>query len=265
MSVITLSPFVLGLTGFVFAVILAFLSKKLKVEDDPRVAKILSILPGANCGACGFVGCRGFAEAVIKEGKIFSGCIPGGSKVNKDIVKILGLKVEILEDRLVSLCHCGADDKEKKVSFLYEGPKTCKAASVTGAIDCAYGCLGFGDCVKVCPTNAITLKNKKVSVDIKKCIGCGKCVKACPCNLFELVPFNISGLYVVACNNTEKAANVKKVCSRGCIACGICTKVKDSSFYLKDNLSRLGYSKPTNEESLREAQDKCPTKCIFKI
>lgn len=266
MKEIITATIALGLTGLGFALLLAFLSRKLKVQEDPRVAKIIAILPGANCGACGFAGCKGFAEAVISEGKIFSGCIPGGRELNEKIAEIIGVANKTSEiQKTIIACRCGAQTGEKKESFLYAGPKTCKAAHAVGSLDCVYGCLGFGDCVNICPTGALSLKNKKIYIDTKKCIACGKCIATCPRSLFELIAVTDSGAYEVCCNNTEKALNVKKVCSRGCIACGICTKIDNSPYYLKDNLSYIDFTKTHEQNSLQNGKEKCPTKCISKL
>ena len=149
--------------------------------------------------------------------------------------------------------------------MIYNGPLTCKAADlIGGVIDCAYGCLGLGDCVNACPVNAIKIENKKVIVDFEKCIGCGKCAKECPRNLFELIPLKDAlDLYYVACNNKDKALGVKQVCSKGCIGCSICTKTEHSPYYMKDNLSHIDYKNADNQ-SLEQGKTKCPTKCIKK-
>ena len=258
----------LGLVGFLFALLLALLSKKLQVEEDPKVSQLLEMLPGLNCGACGFSGCRAFAEAVVGECKIFNGCLPGGQELNDNISQAFGLRGCVGTTTQVVVCRCGAEGNQKKTSTKYLGPASCRAAQLTtGALDCAYGCLGFGDCLEVCPVGALSLKNKKIYVDIAKCIGCSQCIKACPRKLFVLttLPKATSGLYSVACNNKEKALSVRAVCSRGCIACTICTKVAESPYYMKDNLSYIDHSKATQEEPLRQAKDKCPTKCINKF
>jgi electron transport complex protein RnfB len=267
MEQIQIAILVLGLTGFCFAVLLAFLSKKLKVEEDPRVEKVLNVLPGLNCGACGFSGCRPFADAVVKECKIFNGCLPGGNEINSKITEILGITGCVSVKNQTVVCHCGADDDEKKISALYQGPKTCRAAHITGgAIDCIWGCIAFGDCIEVCPVEALGLKKGKIYVDISKCIACGKCIKACPRNLFKIVPLKKdTALYCVACSNNEKVLAVKKVCDRGCIGCGICARVSDSPYYLKNNLSYVDYAKVAKKESLEEGKTKCPTKCIFEL
>lgn len=257
----------LGLAGFLFALLLAFLSKKLYVKEDVRVKTVLELLPGLNCGACGFSGCRPFAEAVVKECKIFDGCLPGGDEVNAKVSQALGIVGCLKVKSQVVVCRCGAEETEKKISTKYLGPKTCRAAQITGgALDCTYGCLGFGDCLKVCPIGALTLNKKKIQVDISKCTACGQCIKICPRNLFSVISLpKVAGFYSVACNNKEKAMNVKMVCSRGCIACTICTRVAESPYYTKDNLSYIDYAKPAKLETLQEAKDKCPTKCIFKL
>ncbi|MFH1504351.1 MAG: RnfABCDGE type electron transport complex subunit B [Candidatus Omnitrophota bacterium] len=254
---------VLGLTGLAFSLLLSFLSKKLKVEENPKVEEILNILPGLNCGACGFSGCRAYGVAVVKENKLFSGCLPGGVELTEKIENVLGLKGGEALDVKKAVCRCGASSQEKKQSSIYNGPAACKAADITGgAIDCIWGCLGFGDCISACPVGAISLLDKKIYIDIKKCIGCGICLKNCPRNLFEIVPLkeNVNICYV-ACNNQEKALDVRKACAKGCIGCGICVRVDNSPYYIKENLSYVDYSKATNI-SLEKGKAKCPTKCI---
>lgn len=257
---------VLGSVGFGFSVILSYLGKKLKVEEDPLVNKILGMLPGINCGACGLSGCKAFAETVVKEGKLLI-CKPGGEELTKKIADLLNLEVKATTS-LKAVPRCGADKTQKKTSNHYFGPYSCAAAHIIGGgLDCRYGCLGFGDCVKVCPTEAISVNNGKVSVDIKKCIGCGKCVRTCPRKIFELVPLDKSwGIYSVSCKNTEKALYVRGVCSRGCISCGLCAKVDNSPFYIKNNLSYIEYNKIKDDETpLKKAKERCPTHCIDKF
>jgi RnfABCDGE-type electron transport complex B subunit len=267
MEQILISITVLGISGFTFSILLALLSKKLKVAEDPRVAKVLALLPGLNCGACGFSGCRAFAEAVVKQRSIFSGCLPAAAEVNKKIAEALGLSCSAESHKKIAICHCAAKTGEKKSTSIYSGPKSCKAAQITGgAIDCAYGCLGFGDCVDACPLAAINIKDGRVNIDPDKCSGCGKCLKVCPRGLFEIVPWTEkAGLYNVACSNPEKALEVKKVCSKGCIGCGLCTKVENSPYQMQGSLSMIDYKSPADIQALEAGKNKCPTKCIVKI
>ncbi len=256
---------VLGGIGFCFSLTLAFLSKKLKVEENPLVEEILKVLPGINCGACGFSGCKAFAEAIV-EGKDVLTCIPGGEEVNKKISAILGREEEkVLKKKAVVKCQ--AKNNQKKSSFLYQGPTSCYSANILGGnIDCPYGCLGFGDCVKVCPVGAISIEEGRACIDIEKCIGCGKCVKACPRNLIQLVPVKDDiGVWYVACNNKDKAISVRNVCSVGCIGCGICTRVENSPFVMENNLSSINYEVIEDIEPLEKAKLKCPTKCINSL
>lgn len=255
----------MGSLGFLFGLLLAFLSKKLKVQEDPRALKVLELLPGLNCGACGFSGCRAYAEAVVNQCSVFSGCLPGGAKLNNEISQVLGLVGCISDAPEVVVCRCGATQADRKVSNSYRGPLTCRAADmIGGAIDCVWGCIAFGDCLEVCPPGALSLKNGKIEVDHNKCIGCQKCLKACPRGLFELI-ISAEGtvVYYVACNNKEKVLAVKAVCQKGCIGCGICVRAENSPYYLKDNLSYIDYSKD-NQAGLEAGRSKCPTKCIEK-
>ncbi|MDD3297152.1 MAG: RnfABCDGE type electron transport complex subunit B [Candidatus Omnitrophica bacterium] len=267
MKEIEIVVLVLGLMGFLFSLLLAFLSKKLKVEEDSRVEKIIGILPGINCGACGFSGCAAFAQAVVKNSKIFSGCLPGGPQVNKEIGALIGVSEVANVQNKALICHCGACDKEKLTSTLYQGPLTCAAAHISGgALDCSWGCLGLGDCAMACPTGALVVKERKVYIDYAKCINCGKCLRECPRNLFELIPVEKNKpIYYVACNSKEKAPVVKKACSKGCIGCGICVKLPGSPFYLSENISYIAYQKIPSPEIMEDARNRCPTECIIKV
>jgi len=261
----------LGIIGVVFSVILIILNEKLKVKEDPLVEEILKVLPGVDCGACGFPSCKMYGLQIIKERKLNSFCKVGGREVTEKIANILNIKVTPESSfKMVAVVRCGAEIGEKKVSTIYRGPKSCRFAHLVGGnIDCKYGCLGLGDCVDVCPVGAISIKKGKAEVDIKKCIGCGRCIEVCPRNLLTLVPVLVKeqqeeklSVYYVACNNKEKALYVKNVCSRGCLGCGICTRTKNSPFYLQENLAYLDYKRKADSKLLEEIRNKCPTKCI---
>ncbi|MCF7877447.1 MAG: RnfABCDGE type electron transport complex subunit B [Candidatus Omnitrophica bacterium] len=264
MAQVIAATIVFGLIGLAFSLLLSFLNRKLKVPDDPRVKEILNILPGLNCGACGFSSCKAYAQAIVEDPSKMKGCRPGGDQVNKKVAKAIGKKENLKKQKkMLVVCSCGAEEKDKKTTHNYQGLKNCQSAHITGgAIDCVYGCLGFGDCQEACPVGAITLKNNKVYIDQKKCILCGKCIKACSRNLFKIIPAKELGNYFIACNNKDQLKEVKDVCNRGCITCGICTKVEDSPYELVDNLSRINYKNIKNKKSLEEGKNKCPTNCI---
>lgn len=266
MNSIFLAIMILGLIGFSFSVILAFLSKKLAVKEDPRVKKIMQILPGLNCGACGYSGCHAYAEAAVKEKSLLKSCLPGGESVNEKIIDVLGLKESKPKLSQFLICQCGASAGQKKKSSIYKGPSSCKAADVVGgALDCIYGCLGFGDCIVACPANALFFHEGRIKIDRNKCISCGKCIEVCPRNLFTFIPRNQTANCYIACSNKDKAQLVKKVCERGCIGCGICTRVPNSPYYLKENISHIEYNEVKDAKPLIEGKNKCPTKCILSI
>ena len=263
MRQILLSIFSLGGLALIFGVILSVLDKKLKIEEDSKTEEILGILPGINCGACGFKGCRDFAQKVAKEKSLFGGCLPGGEEVNKKIADLLGIKPEGASSKKIVVL-CSAEFGEKLSSFEYKGPESCFLANVSLAnIDCKYGCLGFGDCVRACPTQALRVEKAKIVVDYKKCIGCGKCVRACPRGILKLV--DREDKLFVACSNPEDALSTKEVCKKGCIGCGLCTKlIKESPFYLEEGLSKIDYqkAKALNPEDASKIRERCPTKVI---
>lgn len=264
MNQVIAATIIFGLIGLSFALLLAFLNRKLKVPEDPKVKKILNILPGLNCGACGFSSCKAYAQAVAKNPDNFKTCRPGGDEVNKKVLKVIGGKDSSQkQEKMVVVCRCGASKENKKISSLYKGIESCQAAEITGgALDCIYGCLAFGDCQEACPADAITIKNKKVQIDQQKCILCGKCIQICPRNLFAMIPAKKFGNYFVACQNKDKLKEVKDVCSRGCITCGLCTRVENSPYQIKENLSEINYEQAEEEKPLAEGKNKCPTKCI---
>ena len=258
----------LGGIGFLFGIILSILDKKLRVKEEPLVKEILDILPGINCGACGYAGCEAYAKEVAKRKDVLTGCIPGGESVNNKVASLLGVESrQTTSFKIIVLC--AAKFRDRKISFDYRGPGTCSLAHVgLGSIDCRYGCLGFGDCVEVCPTRALKVEDGLVKVDYKKCIGCGKCAGICPRNILKLVRADSKNLYVVSCSNPGDALYTKKVCSCGCIGCGICVKiVKESPFYLDDKLSKIDYDKinKNSESELDTAVNKCPVKIIDKF
>ncbi|MBD3245940.1 MAG: RnfABCDGE type electron transport complex subunit B [Candidatus Omnitrophica bacterium] len=266
MNTITLSVLVMGITGAAFGLLLSFLNKRLAVREDPRVKQILETLPGLNCGACGFSGCRAYAEAVVQKPENFRACLPGGEKTNNGVRRILGIRAPSAgnEKNTTAVCACGAEYGEKLRSTDYCGPRNCAAAAlIRGYVDCQSGCIGFGDCVEVCPADALTLRNGKIHVNHQRCISCGNCLRTCPRNLFRIVPLNHAVCYV-GCNNRESGPDTRKVCTRGCIACGLCARVPDSPYSLKENLSNLKYA-PDSASAQYAGKEKCPTKCIWTI
>jgi len=253
----------LSILGLLFGIGLALFFKIFQTKEDPRIAQILEFLPGANCGACGFAGCFGLAQA-IAEGKASpTRCAPLGLEKQKKIAEMFGIKIEE-KTRLVAtlICNGGIKAEDK---FVYQGIETCFSANLLhgGQKTCPYGCLGFGDCVKVCPFGAIYMdKEKKLPVIIEeKCTGCGLCIKTCPKKILTLRPAD-KKVYVM-CNSIDKGALVNKYCKSGCIGCYKCEKVCPSeAIHVKNNLAVIDYEKCTN---CGECVKVCPTKVIMQI
>jgi Na+-translocating ferredoxin:NAD+ oxidoreductase subunit B len=258
MNVVLISALVLfGLT-LLFAVLLGIAKEKLRVDEDPRIGRVLEELPAANCGGCGLAGCADFAKAVVEKRAPVDGCTVGGAKVAKAVAGVLGVEV-VQTYPYRPVIHCGARADEKLGRVPYDGVSGCVEANVVGVTQgCAYGCLGFGDCVKACPFDALHMVEGCPVVDYEKCTGCGACVRACPRGIVKMVPFKQEQMLVVACSNKEPARNVKQVCKVGCMGCKACQRLFASLFEVRDNLSYLNYDNYTGEEDLSKAQEKCP-------
>jgi Na+-translocating ferredoxin:NAD+ oxidoreductase RNF subunit RnfB len=253
----------LGTISVIIALLLSFAAKKFKVESDPRKDLLISVLPGANCGACGYPGCEQYAEAILTKDETFNLCKPGGPEVSKKIAQILGKEVDVSSQRMVAVVLCAGGSRAKD-EFIYNGIKKCSVANkfYEGQKLCKYGCLGFGDCVEVCPFDAIHINKYGVAeVDPVKCTGCGLCVKACPKNIIKLVPCNYQ--VHILCSSKDKGVKVRQICSVGCIGCGICVKsCPVNDIELKENLALMKYDKCNN---CGICVEKCPTKCIVDV
>ncbi|MEC9487898.1 MAG: RnfABCDGE type electron transport complex subunit B [Halanaerobium sp.] len=250
----------MGALGAFFAFGLAFASKKLAVEEDDRIAKIEEILPGANCGACGYPGCSNYASAVVGGEAAVNNCPVGGEKVARLIADIMGVKAGGSEQMVAQvLCQGGQEEADRRSE--YRGVETCKAAAALGGGNkaCNFGCLGLGDCAAVCPFAAIIINDNGLpEIDPEKCTGCGKCVEACPKNIILLAP--ITAQNNIRCRATYPGKKVRKICSVGCIGCGLCAKVCPvDAITMEDNLAVLDYDKCINCGLCAE---KCPTGTI---
>lgn len=256
-------PFlILGGMAAVFAVILAVAGNKLAVAQDERVAKILKLLSGANCGGCGQAGCEAFAKSLV-EGKAKITDCPSSSKENKEkIAEILGGEVgEIEETIVVCTCNGGQRCQDK---YEYQGYGDCASIELLagGRKACPTGCIGAGKCVDVCPFHAVDIPGEGVAVvNQKKCVQCGSCIIACPKNIMKRIPAKAK--VYVACSNHDKGKEVRTICSVGCIGCGLCSKVCEAdAITMVDGLPVFDYDKCTN---CRKCVAKCPSKCILTL
>lgn len=218
-----LAVIIVAAIGLIAGLILSIASIVFAVPVDEKQEAVRACLPGANCGACGFSGCDGYAKA-LADGTAENGlCSPGGPDVAEEIAGVLGVAAGAMEKK-VAVIQCGGHCDNVTQKMEYQGVDTCQAVSMLYAGDsaCAYGCLGHGDCAAVCPENAITVCNGLAVVNPDKCVACGICAKACPKHIITIVPQKFN--QHVRCMNTDKGAQTMKVCKTGCIGCMKCQK-----------------------------------------
>ncbi|HHV94351.1 MAG TPA: RnfABCDGE type electron transport complex subunit B [Firmicutes bacterium] len=259
-SVVLVSLASMAGVGILLGVVIAMAHRKFAVKSDPRIDEVEGVLPGVNCGACGYPGCRAMAEAIAKGEAPVDGCPVGGAAVAALVAKIMGVELKGGSRRLVALVRCGGGRAEARETAEYVGLDDCRAAQLLGGNKgCQYGCLGLASCVKACPFNAMFMNDNGLPVvDKEACTACGLCVKACPRNLIALVP---DDMYVhVLCRSYDTGRVVRSNCQVGCIGCKACERVcEDDAIHVTDLLAEIDYDKCTNCGKCAEV---CPTKAI---
>lgn len=248
--------------GSAFAVVLLIASIKLRVKEDPKVEQVEQALPGLDCGACGYAGCASYARAVVANPDLIGLCAPGGQEASERIASILNLQISDSGPARRPVVHCRAHTDDKLYFAVYAGLESCAAADAMPNVQaCKFGCLGFGDCTRVCRFDAIHIVDGLATVDYEKCTGCGACASVCPRELIEMVPFNHENMMVVACKSREDTKSTRQFCKAGCIGCGLCSK-QSEQFEVKDNLARVDYEHYRSDEETEKAMEKCPTGVI---
>lgn len=261
MQTVIISVLVLGILGAVFGLVLAFAAKKFAVEVDERQEAIAAILPGANCGGCGYPGCGGYAAAVVAGKAPVNACAAGGAAVAAQVAEIMGVSAGDTV-RKIAQVHCSGGGCEH-LKYEYAGIKDCLVAARAlggGPLSCKYGCLGFGTCVSSCPFDAIHVVDGVAKVDEEKCVACGQCVAICPRHIIDLVPRKTKKYVVIPCSSKDKGPDTRSNCDDGCIGCGICAKAcPKEAITVTDFLAKIDYDKCIG---CGICAQKCPRKLI---
>ena len=254
--------------GFILSLVLFVVARKFKVEEDPRIDEVEKLLPGANCGGCGFAGCRSFAQSAVKSSNLDSQFCPvGGNDVMKKIAGVLGVEVKA-KAPMVAVVRCEGSCEHRPRTNVYDGEQSCrvKAALYGGDTGCSYGCLGCGDCVAACQFGAMSMDPVTLLpvVDESKCTACGACVKACPKSVVELRGKGPRGMRVyVGCVNKDKGGVARKACTAACIGCMKCTKLcAHEAITVADNLA---YIDPAKCKLCKKCVAECPTGAIKAV
>ena len=259
MTGLLLAAGIIGAIGIIIGVLLGIASEKFKVEVDEKEILVRAELPGNNCGGCGFPGCDGLASAIAAGSAAVNACPVGGADCAAKIAEIMGVEAGALEKK-VAFVKCKGTCDKTVMQYRYFGIDDCsKVAVVPGAGEkaCAYGCMGYGSCVKACGFDAIYVVDGVAVVDQEKCVACGKCVAVCPNQLVELVPY--SAKHLVQCSSHDKGKDVKARCASGCIGCTLCIKQCEfDAIRMDHNVAVIDYEKCTN-------CGKCAVKCPAKV
>ncbi len=268
MNIILISVIVLGGIGLLAGLILFFTAQKFKVYEDPKIDEVEDALPSANCGGCGFPGCRNFADACVGAETLDDlFCPVGGNETMKKVAEILG-KTVVEKEPMLAVIRCNGSPQFRKVTTEYDGATTCamEHALYGGHTDCQYGCLGHGDCVAACDFDAIYMDEKTILpvVISDKCTACGACVEACPKDIIELRPKGKKERRIfVSCINQDRGGTAKKACEVACIGCKACFNVCKFDAITIENF--LAYIDPNQCKLCRACVTVCPTDAIWEV
>lgn len=249
----------LGIVGGIFGLALTFASKVFHVDEDPRITEVEDALPGANCGACGYPGCSGLANAIVEGSAPVNACPVGGQPTADAVADIMGVDAAEVEKE-VAVVLCQGDCDKAKTKFDFVGVSDCRVMNdyYEGNKECSHGCLGGGTCQEVCEYDAISMVNGIAVIDKDKCTACNRCIEVCPKNVIDMVPY--SAETIVKCNSTDPGKKVRQSCDIGCIGCMMCVKnCPTETIEFENKLAKIDYSGCIN---CGICYEKCPTNAI---
>ncbi len=258
------SALILGGVGLTFAALIAIAHRRFWVWEDPRIDAVSELLPGTNCGACGFAGCRAFAEALVGQATQPATCTVMGPGDIETVAGFLGVDAGETNRRVARLlCAGGCEVAPPRAD--YRGLGTCRAAAAVaaGGKGCPWGCLGLADCQVVCTFDAIWMNDDDLPVVVPElCTACGDCVEACPNDLFTMMP--IAHKLIVQCRSPLEGDAIEALCRAACTACGKC--VQDAApglIAIVNGLAVIDYAK--HELASPAATARCPTGAIVWV
>ena len=263
MQGILMTTGILALLGILAGILLTAVSEVLTVPENETKQAARDALPGANCGACGYTGCDGYAEALSEGLQAINLCTPGGDATARALSELLDIPFESVEQKIATV-RCRGHLHTTEYIMDYIGPKTCYACTrfYNGRRRCSYACLAFGDCERACPYDAIHVTEEKVAyVDPEKCTGCGMCAEACPAGLIKI--HSADARVFVTCSSHDKGGFTRKLCENGCIGCGKCLRVcPHDAIVLNENLAYVDEEKCQNCGACIGV---CPTHAIHAV
>lgn len=246
--------------SIIIGIVLGIAEKIFHVDVNQLELDIREVLPGSNCGGCGYAGCDSLAKAVASGEAPVSACPVGGIAVAQKVAQIMGKEVGEIEKK-VAYVKCDGTCDKRETDYNYFGIDSCVYADKmpgSSPYACKFGCMGYGSCAKVCDHRAIRIIDRKAVVDEELCQACGKCLRVCPHNLIELIPAKTQ--YRVQCSSRSRGKEVKNACTAGCIGCSLCAKnCPENAIIFENNIAKIDYSKCTHCGTCAE---KCPTKII---
>ncbi|MDE6471308.1 MAG: RnfABCDGE type electron transport complex subunit B [Eubacterium sp.] len=251
---------VLSVLSIIIGVVLSLAEKIFHIDVNELEEKVREVLPGSNCGGCGYAGCDSLAKAIASGEADVSACPVGRKPVAEKIAEIMGKELGDVQKK-TAYVKCDGSNEKRTIDYNYVGAASCDMAAMlpgTSPYACKYGCLGYGSCAKVCDQDAIKIIDNKAVIDEELCIACGKCTKVCPHNLIEIVPADAK--LRVQCASNSKGKAVREACTAGCIACGLCAKnCPVGAIVVENNIAKIDYNKCTHCGACVE---KCPRKII---